>query len=48
MREIDEFDSTQVQDFRSQIGDLETNEQVIDEQIVVEEVTDETGEETNE
>jgi hypothetical protein len=48
MREIDEFDSTQVQDFRSQIGDLEINEQVIDEQIVVEEVTDETGEETNE
>ena len=48
MREIDEFDSTQVQDFRSQIGDLEINEQVIDEQVVVEEVTDETGEETNE
>ncbi len=48
MREIDEFDSTQVQDFRSQIGDLEINEQVIEELMVVEEATGETGEETNE
>jgi hypothetical protein len=31
MREIDEFDSTQVQDFRTQLGDVEASEQVDDE-----------------
>jgi segregation and condensation protein A len=31
MREIDEFDSTQVQDFRSQFGDVDSTKQVSDE-----------------
>jgi segregation and condensation protein A len=31
LREIDEFDSTEVQDFRTQLGDVEASEQVDDE-----------------
>jgi segregation and condensation protein A len=31
MREIDEFDSTEVQDFRTQLGEVEASEQLIDE-----------------
>jgi segregation and condensation protein A len=31
LREIDEFDSTEVQEFRAQLGDIEANEQVDDE-----------------
>jgi segregation and condensation protein A len=31
MREIDEFDSTQVQDFRTQLGDVDVNELISDE-----------------
>lgn len=38
MREIDEFDSTQVQDFRSKLGDVNISEQL----------SDKTGQETNE
>ena len=38
MREIDEFDSTQVQDFRSQLGDVDTSEPL----------SDKIGTETNE
>jgi segregation and condensation protein A len=38
MREIDEFDSTQVQDFRTQLGDVDVSEPLIDE----------TGEQPNE
>jgi segregation and condensation protein A len=31
LREIDEFDTTEVQDFRTQLGDVEASEQVDDE-----------------
>jgi segregation and condensation protein A len=31
LREIDEFDTTEVQDFRTQLGDVEATEQVDDE-----------------
>lgn len=41
LREIDEFDSTEVQDFRSQLGDVENIEQQLDE-------THETGDQPNE
>jgi segregation and condensation protein A len=38
MREIDEFDTTQVQDFRTQLGDVDVSEPL----------SDETGEAPNE
>jgi hypothetical protein len=31
MREIDEFDSTQIQDFRTQLGDVDVSEPLSDE-----------------
>jgi hypothetical protein len=39
MREIDEFDSTEVQDFRTQLGEVEVSDKQSDEEI---------GEESNE
>jgi segregation and condensation protein A len=55
MREIDEFDTTEVQDFRSQLGDVEASEELdedtneeLDGDELEEELIDETGEEPNE
>jgi hypothetical protein len=48
MREFDEFDSTQVQDFRAQLGDGADSQQLADEPLDHEPLDDETGEAPNE